>query len=174
MFTLAAPYAERQCIEVGSEADGLFGDAAEGRIGRVYFFFVESWFQRSLLALNSVALLRFVPQWLFVLGLKVPDELTSERKGDLVEVALKGQAIAGYRLTGSGDYRLTVAAADVFGRALLDRTPVHPGVHSLEKMVTFTELRTELERVGFKFEFVPAKSSPVEPVTRSSAAGAAS
>ncbi len=54
VFHLAEPYGSRRCLEVGDAADGLLGRTADGRTGKVYFFFAESWFQRSLLALNSM------------------------------------------------------------------------------------------------------------------------
>lgn len=159
VFHLAEPYGSRRCLEVGDAADGLLGRTADGRTGKVYFFFVESWFQRSLLALNSMGLLRLVPRWMFVAGLKVPDELTREKKADLVEVTLDGQVLAGYRCTGIGDYRLTVAAADVFAEALLERTPLSSGVRSLEDVVTFAGVRSRLEEVGFRFEPVPVSEA---------------
>ncbi len=54
---------------------------------------------------------------------------------------------------------MTVAAADVFAEALLERTPLSSGVRSLEDVVTFAGVRSRLEEEGFRFEPVPVSEA---------------
>ncbi|OXM45196.1 NAD-dependent epimerase/dehydratase family protein [Amycolatopsis alba] len=153
-FALAAPYGVRRCMAVGDAASGAFGEAAAGRTASVSYCFLENWFHRFLLGLNSAGMLKLLPKFLFTAGLKVPEELTTEAKCDRVEVRRDGRLLAARLVRGIGDYRLTVAGTVAFAEALLESSTPATGAFGVEELFSFGDLRPRFESGGVTFEDV--------------------
>lgn len=152
---LPAPYGERACVELATEADGVFGSVADGRRGRFHYCFRERWFNRLVMRASRMGATSLAPRWAFLLGRRVPRELTREPHRSWVRVSRADEPLGARAICGEGDYRLTVAATSAFVDALLARSPDDagfPGVVAADELFTIDDIAPRLEAQGAWFE----------------------
>jgi hypothetical protein len=141
------PFGTRRGLEVGQDTNGVPRTAVNGVPIRHYLCMLPSPLNGMLLALNSARLISALPKASFTAGArKVPDELSDERICEWVAVSSTGERVAAQTVEGAGYYRMTTAATVVFAGAIIGRR--EKGLHSIEELVSLSELGPALSRRG--------------------------
>jgi NAD(P)-dependent dehydrogenase (short-subunit alcohol dehydrogenase family) len=152
---LPDPYGERACVELATEADGMFGSVADGRRGRFHYCFRERWLNGLVTLASRAGAMSLTPRRVFMLGRRVPRELSREPHRSWVRVSRADEPLASHAICGEGDYRLSVASTVAFIDALFARYPDDsgfPGVVSADELFTIDDIAPRLEALGAWFE----------------------
>lgn len=152
---LPAPFGDRTCVELASDADGVFGSVADGRRCRFHYCFRERWFNGLVILANRAGAMSLAPRRAFLPGRRIPRQLSREPHRSWVRVSRADKPLAARAICGEGDYRLTVASTAAFVDALLARYPDDagfPGVVSADELFTIDDIAPRLEALGAWFE----------------------
>ena len=141
------PLGSRRGLEVGRDTDGVPRATVKRIPIRHYLCMLPRPLNAILLALNAARLISVLPRASFTAGSrKVPDELSDERICEWVAVSSDGERVAAQAVEGEGYYRMTTAATVVFAEALAGSGK--RGLHSIEELVSLSELRPALGEQG--------------------------
>jgi NAD(P)-dependent dehydrogenase (short-subunit alcohol dehydrogenase family) len=152
------PFGTRIGLEVGEGTDGVPRQAVNQVPIRHYLCMLPRALNGMVLALNSARLISFLPTASFTAGTrKPPAELSEERICEWVAVSSEGKRLAAQSVTGEGYYRMTMAATVVFAEALLGSQA--KGIHSIEALVSLSELRADLGEKGINVRREPIRDA---------------
>lgn len=145
----AEPFGRRRGIEIEPGSDSVLRRTVRGRAIRHYLCMQPRALHGMLLALNATRLISLLPRASFTAGTgKVPAELSDEGVCEWVAVSRGGQRLAARTLEGRGYYRMTAAATVALADALVGSSEALRGLHSIDVLLTLSELQPALERLG--------------------------
>ena len=149
---LPEPFGRRRCIEAGPAVEDMLREIVGTRTLRLFVCFLPTAFSAGMLALNTLGLASRLPLAMFAVGRRrVPPEPSRQETCHWVDVRRGGALVGSRFVRGAGDYRMTVAATEVFADALVPAAgalPRRTGLYGIEQVLSLGEVTAALAARG--------------------------
>jgi hypothetical protein len=141
------PFRGLKFIQTAEDEDGGFGGVADGRAIETYLGFADRPLDLALRAINSLRLMSALPRAAFAVDRGGSGVASREPTAVWVGARRGGERLGASMIECDGDYRVTAAAARIFGEALRDLRH-RPGCFNPEDLFCLDDLLPAFEEVG--------------------------